>query len=163
MPSSGVLKLCSLTNPHHEIVTVLKLGHQRRDRMSTIQPESTLTATEIAAGTITASDVATRRPIVSAHLGCLQSFNRLLQLIPNSDLISPDTQLVKRVRDEFERYQLWAGNVGAGHSKYKLSLDYRLEDASFYSEQVCVSYICVSYKLVLTVTRILGPGTHQYS
>lgn len=42
------------------------------------------------------------------------------------------------VLDEFDRYKLWAGNVGAAHSKntYMLSLDYRLREASFYKDLV---------------------------
>ena len=38
--------------------------------------------------------------------------------------------------NEFDRYRLWADNVGAGQKKYKLSLDYRLEDASVYRDLV---------------------------
>ncbi|XTI95441.1 hypothetical protein V2W45_1446474 [Cenococcum geophilum] len=42
------------------------------------------------------------------------------------------------IQDEFDRYMLWAGNVGASHSgnKYVLSLDYRLKEAPFYRDQV---------------------------
>lgn len=40
--------------------------------------------------------------------------------------------------DEFDKYTLWAGNVGAAHSgtAFKLSLDYRLREASAYKDQV---------------------------
>jgi len=41
-------------------------------------------------------------------------------------------------QDTFDKYRLWAGNVGAMHSgtRYKSSLDYRLREASFYKDQV---------------------------
>ena len=39
--------------------------------------------------------------------------------------------------DEFDKYSLWAGNIGAAHSETnKLSLDYRLREATLYKEQV---------------------------
>jgi hypothetical protein len=40
--------------------------------------------------------------------------------------------------DEFDKYRLWAGNVGAAHvgSKQKLSLDYRLRESTLYRDQV---------------------------
>jgi hypothetical protein len=39
------------------------------------------------------------------------------------------------VVDEFDRYKVWAANVGAGHSgkSYTKSLDYRLREAKYYS------------------------------
>ncbi|KAL0265314.1 hypothetical protein SLS55_001279 [Diplodia seriata] len=42
------------------------------------------------------------------------------------------------VETEFDRYKLWAGSVGAMHAgkTEKLSLDYRLREASFFREQV---------------------------
>jgi len=41
-------------------------------------------------------------------------------------------------QDAFDKYRLWAGNVGAMHSgtRYESSLDYRLRESSFYKHQV---------------------------
>ena len=43
-----------------------------------------------------------------------------------------------RIRDLYDRYKIWAANVGASHTgpSYKRSLDYRLRKAPAYSEQV---------------------------
>src|ERR1700733_4383257 len=40
--------------------------------------------------------------------------------------------------DEFDRYKVWAANVGAAHSgaSYMKSLDYRLREAQYYKEKV---------------------------
>lgn len=39
---------------------------------------------------------------------------------------------------EFDRYKVWAANVGAAHSgaSYMKSLDYRLREAKYYKEKV---------------------------
>jgi hypothetical protein len=42
------------------------------------------------------------------------------------------------VDSEFDKYKLWAANVGAMHSgeQYDLSLDYRLRESPFYRDRV---------------------------
>ncbi|KAH6852587.1 hypothetical protein B0T12DRAFT_185745 [Alternaria alternata] len=72
--------------------------------------------------------------ISQAHANCVSVF---LALIEASH--SPShKELLNETQDVFDRYKLWAGNVGAIHgtNKYKLSLDYRLREASFYKSQV---------------------------
>ena len=78
-----------------------------------------------------------QRPIAEAHEYCYQLFNHLVNVAQRSQLFQPDKVLLSQLLDELDRYQLWAGNVGAGHQKYMLSLDCRLEEASFYKDQVC--------------------------
>lgn len=43
-----------------------------------------------------------------------------------------------KVRDQYDRYKIWAANTGAGHTgqAYKKSLDYRLREAHQYRHQV---------------------------
>lgn len=64
------------------------------------------------------------------HVACYEAFQRACAI---SDGGEPS-----ELPDQFDRYKLWAGNVGAAHSghTYALSLDYRLREASFYKEQV---------------------------
>ena len=78
-------------------------------------------------------------PISTYHDRCVQSFISLIATAANpirgfGDQISPS-----QLSNEFDRYKVWAGNVGARHrgSRYYVSLDYRLSEASFYRQQVC--------------------------
>lgn len=77
-------------------------------------------------------------PISTYHDRCMQSFSSLINSTVNpvrdfGDQVSP-----KQLSNEFDRYKVWAGNVGARHrgSRYYISLDYRLSEASFYRRQV---------------------------
>ncbi|KAN0073177.1 hypothetical protein V8E54_008397 [Elaphomyces granulatus] len=65
------------------------------------------------------------------HADCYFAFQKLCEAAQGS-------KQYRNILDEFDKYSLWAGNVGAAHSgkTYKLSLDYRLREASLYKEQV---------------------------
>lgn len=71
------------------------------------------------------------------HAECVQSFETLLWTLqhPSRNIVTPEYS--ENVRNEFGRYKVWAGNVGAPHQgrTYRLSLDYRLRDASFYQDR----------------------------
>jgi hypothetical protein len=69
--------------------------------------------------------------IARAHFKCIDAFQNLL----------PETAVEldgQAIHDAFNRYRVWAGNVGAIHSgqQWKKSLDYRLREAAFYRVQV---------------------------
>jgi hypothetical protein len=83
--------------------------------------------------------------IVQAHFACLDAFESFLEL-PALDPGSPRLDH-QAIRDAFDKYKLWAGNMGAMHSgeQWKMSLDYRLREASFYKVQV----------LTLSITHLL--------
>lgn len=76
--------------------------------------------------------------ISEAHAKCYFSFEELIEALksPARDFQCPVR--LNQVEDEFDKYKLWAGNVGASHSgkRYEISLDYRLREASFYKDQV---------------------------
>jgi hypothetical protein len=76
--------------------------------------------------------------ISSSHALCISSFEELFRALQNSSRDLSDTELSAAAQNEFGRYKVWAGNVGAAHHSraYRLSLDYRLKDASFYKERV---------------------------
>jgi len=76
--------------------------------------------------------------VSSAHARCFFAFESLIRALKQpardfQDQISP-----RDVHNEFDKYTIWAGNVGAAHSgkRYEISLDYRLREASFLREQV---------------------------
>lgn len=48
-----------------------------------------------------------------------------------------DELSVSEILNEFDRYRVWAENVGAAKSEsnYSLSLEYRLREAPFYKDQ----------------------------
>ncbi|KAH0543124.1 hypothetical protein FGG08_002550 [Glutinoglossum americanum] len=75
--------------------------------------------------------------ISEAHAKCFLSFVELISVIENPVRDFRDQAPLKDVLEEFDRYKLWAGNVGAAHSGkyYQISLDYRLREASFYKTQ----------------------------
>lgn len=74
----------------------------------------------------------TAMSIAQRHTDCYSALQELCKSANGSGLYHHD------LLEEFDKYCLWAGNVGAGHSgkTYKLSLDYRLREASFYKDQV---------------------------
>lgn len=69
------------------------------------------------------------KSISASHDECIKVFEELLSLSQSTD-VSADIQ------NEFGRYKVWAGNVGAAGHTYRISLDYRLKDASFYRDRV---------------------------
>jgi hypothetical protein len=73
----------------------------------------------------------TAMSIALHHADCYFAFQKLCEAAQGS-------KQYRNILDEFDKYSLWAGNVGAAHSgkTYKLSLDYRLREASLYKEQV---------------------------
>jgi hypothetical protein len=59
---------------------------------------------------------------------CRLAFDQILESAPQ-DL---------KIRDQYDRYKIWAANTGAGHAgqAYKKSLDYRLREAYHYRNQI---------------------------
>ena len=76
--------------------------------------------------------------VSEAHAECYFSFEELIAAIQNPIRDFHGQVSLGQVQDEFDKYKLWAGNVGAAHSgnRYEISLDYRLREASFYKGQV---------------------------
>ncbi|KAK2053218.1 hypothetical protein LY76DRAFT_582142 [Colletotrichum caudatum] len=63
------------------------------------------------------------------HQACNEHFKKLCKAATESGRFVLDLQ------DEFDKYSLWAGNVGAGHPD-KLSLDHRLREASIFRHEI---------------------------
>jgi len=81
--------------------------------------------------------------IAQIHTHCVSIFLAFIGALSSS--YRWDDQAV--AQNAFDRYRLWAGNVGAMHSgtRYKSSLDYRLREASFYKDQVSRFYPNCTY------------------
>ena len=80
-------------------------------------------------------------PISDSHDKCYTSFQRLISSLDHPVRDFSDQLPRWEVVDEFDRYKIWAGNVGAKHrgKRYQISLDFRLSEAPFYHQKVFVS------------------------
>jgi hypothetical protein len=76
--------------------------------------------------------------ISKAHAQYYLSFEELIETCKNPVRDFQGQLSLNQVHDEYDKYKLWAGNVGAAHSgnRYEISLDYRLREASFFKNQV---------------------------
>jgi hypothetical protein len=76
--------------------------------------------------------------ISEAHARCYFAFEKLIDAIQHPVRDFKDQAPLNDVHEDFDRYKIWAGNVGAAHSgkRYDISLDYRLREASFLKDQV---------------------------
>ncbi|ORY02184.1 hypothetical protein BCR34DRAFT_667757 [Clohesyomyces aquaticus] len=94
--------------------------------------------------------------ISDSHSKCYIAFESLVEALdrPSRDF---STQLPpKSIREEFDKYRIWAGNVGAPHSgrRYDISLDYRLREASFLKKQILDLLNSLEEKLKRTASLI---------
>jgi hypothetical protein len=76
--------------------------------------------------------------ISNHHRKCYTSFSQLLLAIQQPAHPFREQITLSQASNEFDRYKVWAGNVGAAHGgrNYHISLDYRLREASFYKDRV---------------------------
>ncbi|KAL2072888.1 hypothetical protein VTL71DRAFT_12231 [Oculimacula yallundae] len=76
--------------------------------------------------------------LISTHYR--QCHNAFVQLLSATSFPHPYEEQIStgQVQNEFDRFRLWAGNVGAPHlgSRYSISLDYRLRAAPFHRSQI---------------------------
>ena len=73
--------------------------------------------------------------IVEWHDKCVQSFGMLCDALEKSNSDFDDRITLGGVLDQFGRFRVWAGNIGA-HQHGRVSLDYRLRDASRLKGQI---------------------------
>lgn len=68
-------------------------------------------------------------------------FQQLVDTIRDKSLVADRHEELKQFEDEFAKFKLWGGNLGAAHSgkTYEISLDYRLQEAQFYKTQVSMN------------------------
>jgi len=76
--------------------------------------------------------------ICDSHAQCYTAFQSLLEALDRPARDFRAQLPPKTVDEEFDKYKIWAGNVGAAHRgrRYEISLDYRLREASFIKKQV---------------------------
>jgi len=76
--------------------------------------------------------------ISHVHTKCYESFEQLLEALQHPARDFATQFSLTEASEEFDKYKIWAGNVGAAHTgrRYEISLDYRLREASFMKSQV---------------------------
>ena len=77
--------------------------------------------------------------VASYHQRCYLNFIRILTSLEQPDHRFSNSISLLDASNEFDRYKLWCGNIGAAHEgqNYRISLDYRLREAPFWKEQIC--------------------------
>lgn len=87
------------------------------------------------------------------HRTCWKSFSSLIATLqrPSNRRGSDEDPQLERFCNEFDRYKVWADNVGAGQygTAYKRSLDYRLREAPYYKDQVSTHYLGTTRESIL--------------
>jgi hypothetical protein len=84
---------------------------------------------------------------------CLKIFNTLCEILSRPYAPFHDQIQLSDVRDEFGRFRIWSGNIGA-HRTGRSSLDYRLRDASHIRQRVI--------SLLQDLNEILQEGTFKF-
>lgn len=72
-----------------------------------------------------------------SYADCKLAFERLIQVLDAPNRHFGDQMPAKGVLNEYGRFKVWSGSVGANHPPQKrVSLDYRLKDSQFYGDNV---------------------------
>ncbi|SCV34328.1 uncharacterized protein FFB14_04809 [Fusarium fujikuroi] len=75
--------------------------------------------------------------ISDCYIECSGSFSRLIKSLGTPTGFTNERIPLKGIANEYSRFDVWAGSVGAKHFPHKrISLDYRLRDSSFYAARV---------------------------
>ncbi|KAF1985808.1 hypothetical protein K402DRAFT_404930 [Aulographum hederae CBS 113979] len=102
------------------------------------------------------------RLVISANTTCrLPQLRHLLDALQRPARNLGDQIGQTDVQEEFSKYKIWAGNVGAAHTgkRYEISLDYRLREASFLAHQVVKLLKTLSEKLENASSLVRGRRT----
>lgn len=89
------------------------------------------------------------------HRECYEAFSKLI-----IDINAPGHRFAEQISPsdvvfQFDRYKLWAGNVGAPHhgKNYNISLDYRLREASFYKDKASRRFLFMNCNCICSKTH----------
>ncbi|RKL00305.1 hypothetical protein BFJ71_g5793 [Fusarium oxysporum] len=75
--------------------------------------------------------------VSDCYIQCSGSFSRLIKILDTSTRDTKQRIPLKGISNEYSRFDVWAGSVGAKHPPHKrISLDYRLRDSRFYTVRV---------------------------
>ncbi|KAF7507656.1 hypothetical protein GJ744_010209 [Endocarpon pusillum] len=99
--------------------------------------------------------------ISNAHTNCFLAFERLIGAVEKPLQRFENQISLAQVIDEFDKYRVWAGNVGAHHrgKQYEISLDYRLREASSFKAQVVRLLTSLEHILQRATTLLEGKQT----
>lgn len=74
--------------------------------------------------------------IAEGYVVCCKSFDKLCEALQTSDGRYNEQMSLASVLDEYGRFNSWAGNIGAHRAYGRVSLDYRLREATEIREQI---------------------------
>jgi hypothetical protein len=75
--------------------------------------------------------------IVECHDSCENSFKELIDAMKNPERDFGEQLSLASIKEEYGRFKVWRGNVGAHHDiSRRISLDYRLRDSKFYRDKI---------------------------
>lgn len=96
--------------------------------------------------------------ISDAHAKCYSAFEDLIESVQHPVRDFKDDLPWEEIQEEFDKYKIWAGNVCAGHSakRYEISLDYRLQEASFLKHQVLNLLAVLDQRIANAASLIRG-------
>jgi hypothetical protein len=86
--------------------------------------------------------------IFECHDTCERCFEQLIDALQAPKRDFGDQLSLASIKEEYGRFKVWRGNVGAHHdSSRRISLDYRLRDSKFYREKIVHHLIDLSEAL----------------
>ncbi len=101
-----------------------------------------------------------RETTITDHVGgCLESFRDLTLALNGENRDFRDQIRLEDVEDEFGRFRIWSGNIGA-HRVGRSSLDYRLRDASHIRQRVISLLVDLKETLQESVCQDLRRNCH---
>jgi hypothetical protein len=75
--------------------------------------------------------------IVECHDSCEKSFGELIDAMRNPERDFGEQLSLVSIKEEYGRFKVWRGNVGAHHDiSRRISLDYRLRDSKIYRDKI---------------------------
>lgn len=94
--------------------------------------------------------------IAALALNCQGSFSTLLAAANSEDCCAPDLINNRDIHDMQDRFDQWAGNLGALQRRASLlSLEYRLRDAPSIKNSICktITDLCISIQTGMSPCR----------
>jgi len=87
--------------------------------------------------------------IFECHDRCEGSFEGLILALTEPTRDFGDQLTLPSIKEEYGRFKVWRGNVGAQHPPIRrISLDYRLRESKFYRDKIIHHLLDLSEALV---------------
>jgi len=87
--------------------------------------------------------------IAECHDSCEKAFEELILAATEPTRDFGDQLTLPSIKEEYGRFKVWRGNVGAQHhSSRRISLDYRLRESKFYRDKIVHHLLDLSEALI---------------